>query len=341
MSKRDTFWRLRSGGAFALFALAGFLATSGAALAIPTNPDPCHTANCTPWSNVPIVGLMPASDGHQHRNAMNLWNMAGQYKTYSVWDDQAYRYNAAMDRPLFKPGDNQDFGHGFINVAPRYSFDNNAAAMTDVPMWARPLIAQVVDQWAAAVNELGANSNGIPTETKIQFQQIAMGGEILIRFADKYSVPAVGGGMADWDFPNDDDIYDDGGVPIQPMPGGGSPQGGRSGILAFWTPATRVLTFNRKINWYQDTGNPAMDMNPNNMGNQFDFYTTALHEWGHVLGLDHPMNPGAGTTMQPTQGRRNMAMSGIIRTIDPGSLNGAKNLYTVIRCPQAGMPPPK
>jgi hypothetical protein len=302
--------------------------------AIPTNPDPCHTAACTPWSNVAIAALNPATDAHQHRNANSLFGMAGAYKTYSVWDDRTYRYDPVADAPLVKPP--QDYGHGFINVPPRYIFDNTPG--TDVPLWAQPLIGQVIDQWAAAVNELGTNSNNIATETKIQFQQVPpmMGGEITIKFSATYP---IGNGANSGTFPNDSDIYDDGGVAMQPMPGGGAPQGGRSGILAFWTPATRTLTFNRNINWYQDTGNPANDNNPNFMPNLFDFYTTALHEWGHVLGLDHPMMPGAGTTMQPTQGRRNMANSGIIRTLDPGTVEGAKDLYTIIRCPQPVMPP--
>lgn len=319
-----------SRGRMALLA-AGLLAVAVAAHAIPTNPDPCHTAACTPWSNVAMFN--PGIDGHQHRDNQNLFDVMGVYKTYAVWDDNAYRYNAGADRPLRRPGDAQDFGHGFINRPPRYRFDNNVAAMTDVPLWARPLIAQVIDQWAAEVNELGMNVNGIQTETKIQFQQVVQGEEILIRFADVFPVRALpGGGWEEWPFPDDYDIPDDGYMPGQPMPGGGAPQGGRSGVLAYWTPSLQVLTFNRKIMWYQDTGNPMMDMNPMNQPTRFDFYTTALHEWGHVLGLDHPTNPAAGTTMYPTQGRRNMP-NGILRTIDGGSLAGAKNLYTIARCP--------
>jgi hypothetical protein len=321
-------------GLAALVTAAGILAGTGVAHAIPTNPDPCHTLNCTPWSNVPNNMLVPGVDAHQHRDAQSLFNVNARYKTYSVWDDRVYRYNAAMDRPLNKAQDMQDFGHGFINRPPRYRFD--IAAGTDVPLWARPIITQVIDQWSDAVNELGNNVNMIATETKIQFQQVVQNEEILIRFADKFPVSNGAGGWMDLDFPSPSQIYPDGGAQNPPNPGGGGPQGGRSGVIAYWTPSRRILTFNRKLlmanKWYQDTGNPMMDNNPAVQPNQFDLYTTALHEWGHVLGLDHPVNPMMGTTMHPTQGERNMP-NGIIRTIDAGSLDGAKNLYTVARCP--------
>jgi hypothetical protein len=60
-----------------------------------------------------------------------------------------------------------------------------------------------------------------------------------------------------------------------------------------------------------------------------------------VLGLDHPNNPPANSTMQPTQGDRSMP-NGILRVLDPGSVTGGKNLYAIARCqpamPGAGCP---
>ncbi len=315
---------------------------SAAAHALPTNPDVCHTVPCTPWASVAVNVLVPGTEAHQHRDAQNLFNVNGRYKTYAVWDDRAYRYNAMADRPLSKALDMQDYGHGFINRPPRYRFD--IAAGTDVPLWARPILTQVIDQWADDVNELTNNSNMVAIETKIQFRQIAQGGEILIRFANSFPVPNGAGGSNDMPFPEPSEIYPDGQVPVPPNPGGGAPKGGRDAVLAYWTPALRILTFNRKLlaanKWYQDTGNPAMDNNPMNMPNQFDLYTTAVHEWGHVLGLDHPVNPMMGNVMSGAgQGERNMP-NGIVRTIDGGSLDGAKNLYSVARCPAAAAPLP-
>ncbi len=302
----------------ALLAAAGLLLAVGGARALPTAPDPCHTAACTPWSQVPIAGLLPASDGHQHRNTQNLWDVVGSYHTYSVWDDRTYLYNAGADRPFRKPADAKDFGHGFITTPPQYAFDPT------VPAWAQPLINQVIAQWTASVTGGGANTNGVAIQTRIQFIPVAVPNQdILIRFAATYP---VGGGNPDGDFPYDSEITDPyGNWPVPPIPGG-APQGGRSGVLAFWTPSLRILTFNSQINWYQ-----MLDPNPANGAGKFDFYTTALHEWGHLLGLDHPTNPGALSTMQPSQARRGAA-NGILLALDNGSLDGAKNLYTVVVC---------
>jgi hypothetical protein len=212
-----------------------------------------------------------------------------------------------------------------------YFFNNNVAAMTDVPMWARPLIMNVVAQWMG-INGMENNVNGVPIEIRNQFNQVQQAGDIEIRFAATFPVPKAGGGWEEIPFPYD--IYPDGGTPMPPpIPPGGSPQGGREGVLAFWTPALKRLTFNRNVNWYQEIGNP---LDPKNRPNQFDFVTTALHEWGHVLGLDHPDNPLANSTMQPTQGDRSMP-NGILRILDNGSVTGGKNLYAIARC-QPAMP---
>ena len=340
MTSRETCAPRRNGAKLLAppLAAAGLLALAALAAALPTNPDPCHTANCMPWSTG-AVPFNPGANGHQHRTALSLFNVNGSYLTYSVWDDRAYRYNVAMDRPLsVAAGDPQDLGHGFITAAnqPRFYFDPAATP----PAWAQGEIQQVINQWSNMINGGGNNVNAVPIQTQALFQPNGMiGGEIKIRWAPNYPVGPAGGGGGTQNFPSQ--IYPDGGsFPVPAIPGGG-PKGGRSGVLAYWTPSQQVLTFNSNVNWYMSTGNAANDNNPNFMPNQFDFYTTALHEWGHVLGLDHPNMPGAASTMQPTQPDRGLP-AGIIRTIDNGSLDGAKNLYTVNVCPpvQPGMPNP-
>jgi hypothetical protein len=291
--------------------------------AIPTSPDPCHTAPCTPWADIPIALLDPAIDQHQHRNAQNLFGEPGTYKTYSAWDNNQYQYNAGNDRSLRKATDKRDFGHGFMNLPATFKFN-----MT-VPEWARMLTISAKSVWEATVNEVvGKNVNGVLTKTRINFAEVPepLVADILITFSTMYPTgPAEN--IMDKPFPLEDEIEPDGSWPGIMPPGGGAPQGGRSGVLAFWTPSLKVLTFNSQIDWFRN-----INADPMVAGNQFDFLTTAVHEWGHVIGLDHPDGARAGTTMFGLQPRRAGfgGVPGIIHTLDAGTRNGAKNLYTTI-----------
>ena len=56
----------------ALLACALALASPPTAKAIPTNPDPAHTAAATPWTNVAIAVLNAAVDQHQHRGSVGF-----------------------------------------------------------------------------------------------------------------------------------------------------------------------------------------------------------------------------------------------------------------------------
>src|SRR5262249_50624601 len=110
---------------------------------------------------------------------------------------------------------------------------------------------------------------------------------------------------------------------------GGNPRGGGTsdGVLAFWTPSLRRLTFNSLVPWYFGQSN-----DPTVAPTSFDFWAVALHEFGHVLGLDHPDAPLAFTTMFPSMGDRGsmtMAQLGLVHGIDGGTLDGARALYTI------------
>jgi MYXO-CTERM domain-containing protein len=116
------------------------------------------------------------------------------------------------------------------------------------------------------------------------------------------------------------------------MPDGtwpGNPQGNDTsdGVLAFWTPSLRTLTFNAKAPWYIGNSN-----NPAVSPNMFDFWAVALHEWGHVIGLKHPDNAVNFTTMYPSISQRGvmtMAQINLTRGIDADTLDGARGLYTI------------
>jgi hypothetical protein len=328
-----------------LLAAAGILA-SGAALAIPSNPDPFHTLAATPWSSVAIGVLAPGVNQHQHLDTNNLFGVAGVYKTYSVWDDHTYRYNGVANRVLTVATDARDYGHGYMQCAATFAFVTSnfpnpvpppPTLPAPFPVWAKNIILnQVRTVWETFVNGVGVNSNGVPIETKMQFREVAMDAapDFTIKFDVQY--PDGNGGMQP--FPEDQyaDSYQGPGAPL-PLPGG-APQGGQDRVLAFWTPAVKQLTFNANINWYQ----VANDLNPANGGNQFDFQSCALHEWGHVLGLDHPMGGGPPfTVMNPTLPRRgDVTGLGINQNVDGFSGVGAKDLYTIATAAAAPAPNP-
>jgi len=95
--------------------------------------------------------------------------------------------------------------------------------------------------------------------------------------------------------------------------------------------AQRTLTFNAKVPWFFGISNdPAVGPN------QFDFWAVAMHEWGHVLGLDHPDAAVQFTTMYPSIGQRgtmNGAQLTMSRSIDADTLDWCA---WVVHNPRAG-----
>jgi hypothetical protein len=317
------------------------LAAAGAARAIPSAPDPRHDAKATPWANVLINVLVPAADQHQHRDGRSLFNVNNLYKTFAVWDDGKYRYNTVADRSLSRGLDNRDFGHGFMRRPATFEFvlsvfpNPNPPPATIVlpfPAWAKTiLLGPVRTVWELMVNGVGVNVNNVLIWTQMQFVETAVAGvsDFKIKFDIVYPIDAAGNTMP---FPDESDFDSDGNyIPSPPAPlAGGAPQGGIERLLAFWTPSRKQLTFNSKINWYQTAG----DANVLNGGALFDFHTVALPEWGHVLGLDHPVGvvaPANIMTGAPKLRRNAGNPQGFNFTIDVDSIAGAKNLYSIVR----------
>jgi hypothetical protein len=80
------------------------------------------------------------------------------------------------------------------------------------------------------------------------------------------------------------------------------------------------MTFNSNINWFY-----IPPLVPG--ANQFDFVTTALHEFGHVLGLDH--EGGVGTVMFGRQASDGVDATSVVRLLDFGSREGSTSLYSI------------
>lgn len=314
------------------------LALAGSALALP--PLTGHSDNnlSVTWSSVAFPAFNGQTDMHQHWKNQPLPGVNAKFKTYAAWDDSNWRYNEAMDRPYSKGLDGFDYGHGFMQNAAAFGWNTpdpiqepgGTPGRRPAPAGSTGLLGNVVNQWMGTVNQVGMlNSNNVATVTQINFFNAgvgiggpAPGAQIEVRFADTYQTGPLGGGGGSLPFPDYPDIYPDGTWP-------GNPEGANTsdGVLAFWTPSLRTLTFNAKAPWYIGNSN-----DPTVAPQAFDFWSVALHEFGHILGLKHPDNAINLTTMYPSIGNRGtmtMAQINTSRTIDADTLDGARGLYTI------------
>jgi hypothetical protein len=92
-----------------------------------------------------------------------------------------------------------------------------------------------------------------------------------------------------------------------------------TGTTGSFSPSTHILAFNTvDFTWYTGTAAPG--------AGQRDFITTARHEIGHVIGLDHTFE-GPKTVGHSIMGS-GAAANGVRVAIDAGSIQGALALYT-------------
>jgi hypothetical protein len=284
------------------------LADPAPAAALPTLA-PHQNTDGTIWFE--DDGVKDGSSSHNHVFPHSVQGDAGpghNHDAFAVWDNRTYRYDVGA--ATIRAGRLPDFWHGFIapGQAPRYKFvDGNTASRTFDP-FAEALIGAAILEWrtkaiAAAAGRTTPDGSRLVTGLQLS-RTNGLSYEFRIGFFDNLSesLQAVAAWLvADAQVAGLGDDFAEGDLGVIP-----------------------VLAFDDDVDWLFSV-DPAVKPT----GDQVDFFTTALHEIGHVLGLDH--TPGVGDLsgiimrariiLEATDGK-------VLRSVDVNSANGAAELYS-------------
>ncbi len=295
-----------------------FLATS--ASAIPSNDPHPHKPGDVTWSEKPIPPNDPDSTNHQHNSNLNLL-LNSSYDTYAAWDSETL-FSGPRDTWRFPVGTGNEgsattYGHGFIAddfiSAIEYSFvgagwndENKGLVNAAFQEWEKEAKTRphgsMVGQGGKLVRRPGTIV-GINFDEDTFFTQT----NFEIRFD---LIPDGFGGFdgnetaAQW-FPDDS--------PADP------------------DPFDLELVFNSNAIFNNSGMNTSWDSLPEGpvgaITSEWDFYSVALHEIGHILGLDH-VDVGDGSNLMAS-GSKSFNRGEIHRFIDTSDLQGAIDLYSI------------
>ncbi|NEQ76053.1 MAG: matrixin family metalloprotease [Okeania sp. SIO2C9] len=252
------------------------------------------------------------------------------FDAYSAWDQRG-------NQALYRNGDTiQNFGHGFIRQYVPYSF------APEVPALARTDFNNAMTRWeqeVAALFAIDAFGAGTGRELGFNFEESGSS----TSFPDLIAEDLNFNGMLDpGEDTNGNGALDGFVVTWQETPGN----------RAAWFPNSQRMVFDdpmqsMQTSWFfggageipanEDTNNngmldPGEDLNGNGIINAVtDFFTIAMHEIGHIIGLNHINTGVAGELMRSDID--NEATPGTsggmgVRTPDIGSVFGALALYT-------------
>jgi hypothetical protein len=221
------------------------------------------------------------------------------FDAYSAWDQ-------AGNQALYRNGDAvPDFGHGFIRGAVPFLMEGG---VNGVPFAAATDINVAFTQWenqtqaAFAANPLSAHrvlgfDFGPGAAEDVNLNGILDFGE------DANGNALLDGFTIEW------------------------VEAGIAGAVAQWLPGSQLLQFDGTVNWFFG----GAGLIPVGMT---DFFTIAMHEIGHIVGLNH-INTGVPNMLMRSDIIVQATAAGTpgLRVADAGSIEGALALYVQVAEP--------
>jgi hypothetical protein len=256
-------------------------------------------------------GVADGSSDHNHLFDHSVEDDAGaghNHAGFAVWDNRDYRFGVSA--ATIPEGRFTTFWHGFIEPtqAPRYKALDGGATDRSFGTVQLGILGAAINEWrtkAVAAAAGHTTPDGSPLVTSIHLS-LTTGDDFEFRVGFFDHLQETQQAVAAW-LVSDKEIA-------------GMTEDFPDGELG----DVPVLAFEDDVDWLFSS-----DPNVKPTGDQVDFFTIALHEIGHVLGLDHA--PGVGDLTGIIMRARiiNEATDGrILRTVDTDSANGAAELYT-------------
>lgn len=285
----------------------------------------------------------------------------GGWGAQHAWDDRTNRF---ADTPEDGDGRNallDRFGHGYVNASRPvlYSFEDN------VPNGAQTLLAEALAAWETAAKAQSAGkttSSGKALITSLKFNQAPQGesSQYYYRFSD--AMQGTRKVYAEW-VVSEDRVPLGGGVSgrnsmvfeADPFNFVRAPEGVTLKVAG---QLVSTNTFTRRVGWSFDKTPDAIEVDLQYVKDgqtfeslpgeelttntflkipaadkisfyQMDFWTIALHETGHILGLLHADGDPTGNIMRANVEWQAAWNTSLLQSIDADSAFGAAMLYTI------------